>query len=169
MRALAFPCYTRLRFLLMMTLACVAGAQANTTLTVSGSIVNPASCVINNNQMIDVVFGDDVITTRVSTDVYGGNYLKQVVYTLECKNANKVNMKIEGNAAAFNSQILKTEQSDLGVALRIGNNLMAVNSTVYQFDYPNTPQLVALPIKRSGGALTAGKFNAGATMVLSFP
>ncbi|MBH2855213.1 fimbrial protein [Serratia marcescens] len=153
----------------MMTLACVAGVQANTTLTVSGSIVNPASCVINNNQMIDVVFGDDVITTRVSTDVYGGNYLKQVVYTLECKNANKVNMKIEGNAAAFNSQILKTEQSDLGVALRIGNNLMAVNSTVYQFDYPNTPQLVALPIKRSGGALTAGKFNAGATMVLSFP
>ncbi|BEO22618.1 fimbrial protein [Serratia nevei] len=150
-------------------LALSAAAQANTTITVSGSVINPASCVINDNQTINVEFGNDVITTRVDTDVYGSSYLKSVVYTLQCKNASKVRMKVEGNTAPFNNKILKTEQNDLGVALRIGDSLMAVNSTVYQFDYPNSPQLVALPVKRLGGLLSAGEFNAGATMVLSFP
>ncbi len=146
-----------------------AAAHADTTLTVSGSVITPVSCVINDNKMINVNFGDQVITTRVGTSVYGNDYMQQVIYTLNCKNASRVKMKVRGDTAPFNGNILRTEQDDLGVALRIGSTLMAINSTEYIFDYPNYPALVAVPVKRAGGMLAGGLFNAGATMVLSFP
>ncbi|MEL5298618.1 fimbrial protein [Serratia nevei] len=144
-------------------------AHANTTLTVSGSVIAPASCVINDNKMINVNFGNQVITTRVGTSVFGTDYMQQVIYTMNCKNASRVKMKILGDTAPFNGNILRTEQNDLGVALRIGSTLMAINSAEYIFDYPDKPALQAVPVKRAGGALTGGQFNAGATMVLSFP
>ncbi|QDI20298.1 fimbrial protein [Serratia marcescens] len=165
MRSLTCSHYAGVALLLMLSIA----ARADTSITVSGTVINPASCVINDNQMISVNFGDDLVTTRLTDSAYGDSYMKTVVYTLRCVNASKVKMVIKGHPAPFNARLLKTEQASLGVALRVGSTLLEVNNTEYEFTYPDSPQLVAVPVRQAGASLMGGRFNAGATMVLIFP
>lgn len=143
-------------------------SQADSTVNISGTIaISP--CVINANQMINVDFGDNLITTRISEDALGDQNVKPVNYTLKCERNVKARMKIIGTPAAFDRRLLATGQENLGIALRAGNTILAVNSTEYEFTYPNYPALEALPVKAAASALDGGKFDSGATMVLSFP
>lgn len=152
----------------VLLLTCSFVSQADMQINISGTIaISP--CVINANQMINVDFGDSIVTTRVSENALGEQNVKPVDYTLRCERNLKARMKILGTPAPFDRRLLATGQENLGVALRIGDTVMAVNSTEYEFTYPNYPTLVALPVKAPAAVLNGGKFDAGATMVLSFP
>ncbi|SQI34319.1 putative minor fimbrial subunit StfE [Serratia plymuthica] len=85
---------------------------ASTTIKVTVTIVAPPPCVINNNNLIEVNFGNDVMTTRID-----GSYKKQpVAYSVECKNApnNAMKMQIQGTGAGFDAEVLQTNKDDLG-------------------------------------------------------
>lgn len=152
----------------ILLLSCSFFSRADMLINISGTIaISP--CVINANQMINVDFGDDLITTRISEDALGDKNVKAIEYTLQCDRNLKARMKIVGTPAPFDRRLLATGQGNLGVALRIGNTVMEVNNTEYEFTYPNYPTLVALPVKARAATLDGGKFDAGATMVLSFP
>ncbi len=140
-------------------------AQAVTTIKVTVTIVAPPPCVINDNNLIEVNFGNDVMTTLID-----GSYKKQpVVYSVECKNApnNAMKMQIQGNSAVFDGDVLQTNKDDLGVALLRNGNRQPINTWV-NFTYPNLPTFEAVPVKQAGATLSGGAFSAGATMKVEY-
>lgn len=139
--------------------------QAATTIKVTVTIVAPPPCVINNNNLIEVNFGNDVMTTRID-----GSYKKQpVVYSVECKNApnNAMKMQIQGTGAGFDGEVLQTNKDGLGVALLRNDSRQPINSWI-NFTYPNLPTLEAVPVKQAGATLRGGEFSAGATMKVEY-
>ncbi|WP_234005947.1 fimbrial protein [Cronobacter malonaticus] len=80
--------------------------EDNTAIITVTVTVNAAPCEINNNQLIDVDFGDSVITT----DVAKGAVEKMINYTLDCTNAapsKTLAMRISGTGAGFDDKVLK--------------------------------------------------------------
>ncbi|MBB6117915.1 type 1 fimbria pilin [Rahnella inusitata] len=137
---------------------------ANTaTVTVKVTVVAPP-CIINNNNVITVEFGD-VITTQVD----GSNYRFPVNYTLVCKGAttNAMRLQVQGVGASFDGTVLQTSKADLGIKLIRGSSQLAINSWL-NFNYPLKPYLAAIPVKRPGTTLTGGEFTAGATLKVDY-
>ncbi|OKB64595.1 exotoxin [Serratia marcescens] len=138
---------------------------AVTTLTVKVTVVAPPACVINGNQLIEVNFGDDVMTTRVD-----GSYKKMpVTYSVECKDMpnNAMKMQISGNSASFDRDVLQTNRADLGVALISNGKRVPMNSWL-NFTYPSKPTLEAVLVKQAGATLRGDAFSAGATMRVEY-
>lgn len=138
---------------------------AVTTLTLTVTIVAQPACVINGNNVIEVNFGDDIMTTRVD-----GSYKKMpIAYRVECTNMpnNAMKIQISGNGASWDSGALQTSQANLGVALLRNGNRVPLNSWL-NFSYPNTPTLEAVLVKWPGLTLRGGAFSAGATMKVEY-
>ncbi|EKM0530066.1 fimbrial protein [Cronobacter turicensis] len=144
-----------------------AFADQNTaTITVSVTI-NAAPCEINNNQNIDVDFGDNVITT----DVTAGKVEKTIDYTLDCSSADTekaLKMHIAGVSADFNNDLLQTSIPELAVRLRADGADYPINSDLSLASTTAKPVLVAALVGKSGARLPTGGFTAGATMTVDY-
>lgn len=139
--------------------------MAEENMLLYGTLVEPPACVINGDQPIDVDFGKEVMTTRVD----GTSYRQPLRYSLECADGVPTTLKIQiqGNGTVFDSSALRTNMDDLGIAL-LSNGARFPLNTWFDMTYPNTPQLQAVPIKRSGATLSGGDFSAGATMMVDY-
>lgn len=140
-------------------------AEAVTTVQISVTVVAPPPCTLNGGQPISVFFGDTVQTTQVD----GANYKQSINYNLRCTGnaSNALKLTISGTAANFDSAVLKTEQSDLGIALFNGSSRLALNEEVH-FTYADNPELKAAPIKKAGSILKGGPFSAAATIKVDY-
>ncbi|CAI1035007.1 Minor fimbrial protein prsF precursor [Serratia liquefaciens] len=137
---------------------------ATATVTVKVTVVAPP-CEINNNNLIEVNFGNDVMTTRVD-----GEYKKKpVIYSVQCKGAasGAVRMRIDGDGAAFDGGVLKTNKTDFGIELLNNGKRLPIKSWL-NFNYPTLPNLEAVPVKRAAARLSGGVFSAGATMKVEY-
>lgn len=139
---------------------------AATTVTVKVTVVEAPPCVINNNQTIEVNFGN-VMTSRID----GSNYEQTLYYTLSCTGnaSNALKMQIVGTQAGsgFTGNVLQTDAAGLGIALRNGGSAMALNSWT-NFTYPTLPVLTAVPVRAAGAGLSGGDFSASATMRVEY-
>lgn len=141
-----------------------AAETANVTVRVT--IMAAPPCVINNNNIIEVNFGNDVQTTRVD----GNSYKKMpVIYSINCSggSSNAVKMRIDGNGAGFDNEVLGTNQTDFGIALLNNGSRYPIKSWL-NFSAPSPPRLEAVPAKRAGVTLKGGLFSAGATMKVEY-
>ncbi len=137
-------------------------AIAFTMVTVKATVLDPPSCVINGNQPIEVNFGDEVMTNKVD----GKNYMQPVEYSLQCTggNTDALRLQIQGEPTAFNpAALVSIQQSNLGIELWANSARFPVNSWI-NFTYPSAPVLQAVPVKKTGTTLAAGKFSAVATL-----
>lgn len=138
-------------------------ASNSATVTVRVTVVAPPPCVINNDRVIEVGFGD-VIAARVD----GSEYLQEINYSLECKAQNNaMRLSIQGSPTTFNNTALQTNVPDFGIAIRANGQPQAINSWI-NFTYPNKPALQAVPVKRTGVILSGGDFSAGATLMVNY-
>lgn len=133
-----------------------------------GTLIEPPSCEVNGAKPIDVDFGTQVVTTEVD----GVNYIKPVSFTLSCKNnpKNTMRMQFSGTAPSWDTKVLTTNNTNLGIKLLQGSGSgtqLSLN-TWLNFTYPTPPVLQAVPVKRSGSTLTAGAFNGTATLKVEF-
>lgn len=138
----------------------------DTMVPITGTIIASAPCKINNEQLIEVNFGNELLTTRID----GVNYRKAINYTLDCREAsnNSLRLQIQGTVAAFDAQVLSTAgRSNLGIRVMEGGNVLPVN-TWLKFQYPLVPVLSAVPVKQAGSTLAAGSFSAGATLLVEY-
>ncbi|CFR06270.1 fimbrial protein [Yersinia kristensenii] len=152
----------------VMTLLLSSSAWAlNKTATVNVSVTIFAAppCEINSNNTINVNFGDTVLTSNID----GVNYIKPVNYTLNCTAAadNALKISINGNGATFDTNLLKTSNSGLGIKLIRDGQQLALNTTS-NFTYPNVPVLQAVPIKQTNATLSTGYFSGTATLVVEY-
>lgn len=145
----------------------LAVAEDNTaTITVKVTI-NAAPCEINNNQLIDVDFGNNVITT----DVAKGTVEKTVNYTLDCTEADQTKtlaMRISGSGADFDDKVLKTSIPELGVKLKADGAEYPLNTDLALASSTSKPALTALLVQQPGARLPTGGFTAGATMTVNY-
>jgi type 1 fimbria pilin len=157
-------CYGALALTVAGGLFISAGQAATSPIYISGTITSKPQCVINGNQTIRVEFGDDLVTTKVD----GSNYIRQVDYTLECRNNsnNAMKMRIVGTAASFNGSAIQSSKANLAIALRANGSPLTVGSWL-NFSYPNKPLLQAVPVK-GNGTLTPGAFSAAATLMVDY-
>lgn len=142
-------------------------AEDNTAIITVTVTVNAAPCEINNNQLIDVDFGDSVITT----DVAKGTVEKPVNYTLDCANADQnktLAMRISGAGADFDDKVLKTSIPELGVKMKADGADYPLNSNLTLASATSKPALTALLVQQPGARLPTGGFTAGATMTVDY-
>ncbi|EOI5727636.1 fimbrial protein [Cronobacter malonaticus] len=140
--------------------------ETTATITVK-VVINVAPCEINNNQNIDVDFGDSIITT----DVTAGNIEKNIEYTLDCSNADMekaLKMHIAGASAEFNNDLLQTSIPELAVRLRADGADYPINSDLPLASATAKPVLVAALVGKPGVRLPTGGFTAGATMTVDY-
>jgi type 1 fimbria pilin len=154
-------CFAGALFSVLLTSVPVSAMPVN----IRGTVILPPPCTINNNQTIRVDFGDEVMTTRID----GVNYKQTIAYSLNCEiqKSNALKMSIQGNTAGFGTGLLRTNKSDLGIALYYETQRLNIN-TWFNYTYPNQPVLYAVPVKRSGATLTGGEFTASATLLIDY-
>ncbi|WP_370874660.1 fimbrial protein [Pseudomonas sp. FP215] len=149
----------------------VLGATTQPVTATSSSTINVTviltaePCKVNNNNMIEVNFGNDVQTKLVD-----GSYKKmQVPYTVQCPagSPGAMSIRIEGMGASFDSDVLTTSISNFGIALLADGARLPINSSK-DFTYPNWPRIYAVPVKRSGATLNGGAFTAGGIMKVEY-
>lgn len=140
------------------------GASNVANVTVKVTVIATPPCVVNDNKVIEVEFGD-VSTTQVD----GQNYRMPVNYSLDCNvdANNALKLQVQGNAAAFDGKLLQTDTAGLAIKLQKVGGDLPIN-TWLNFNYPNKQELWAVPIKEDGVTLQAGEFNAAATMRLDY-
>lgn len=141
------------------------GVLADVSVSIRGTILPPPPCIINAGSTLDVPFGNDLMTTRID----GVTYRRAVPYTVTCgpQPSNAMKITLQGTGAGFDSTVLRTSKSDLGVKLLLGGVHWPLNSAV-NFTYPNLPVMEAVPVKNSGSStLTGGAFTAAATLVVA--
>ncbi|MEP9267633.1 fimbrial protein [Enterobacter asburiae] len=144
-----------------------AVADQNTAVITVNVTINASPCEINNNQNIDVDFGDNVITT----DVAKGIVEKDVNYTLDCTSADQSKtlvMRISGTGAVFDDKSLKTSIPELGIKIKADGVDYPVNTDLVLATSSSKPALKALLVQQPGAHLPTGVFTAGATMTVDY-
>ncbi|NIG46426.1 fimbrial protein [Enterobacter sp. Acro-832] len=139
--------------------------SADSTIIFGGTLINAPVCTINGNNIVDVNFGDEIISRL--TD--GVNYKKQIEYALDCTSVASNGMKIalSGTGASFGTGLLSTTKSGLAIQLYHDDTRLE-NGKAVPFSYPSTPALYAAPIAQDSTTLTAGSFTGTASLILNY-
>ena len=140
------------------------------TVTVKGNVTQPP-CEINGGAAIDVLFGNDVMTTRID----GISYQKKAVkYSVSCEGdmsaASALEIVIKGSSASFDSGLLKTNITGLGIQFLNGADKLPLNTGAAKFDYlTNLPPTIYAVLARDPSViLSGGEFSATATMYVNY-
>ncbi|ELY2742248.1 fimbrial protein [Cronobacter turicensis] len=140
--------------------------QNTAVITVNVTIMSPP-CEINNNQNIDIDFGESVITT----DVIAGKVERKIKYTLDCSSADMartLKMRIKGAGADFNADLLQTSISEMAIRLKTDGANFPLNTDLALASTTTKPELVAALVGKPGAHLPTGGFTAGATMTVDY-
>ncbi|MDC6117558.1 fimbrial protein [Serratia rubidaea] len=158
---------TNMRNLLLLAglLALTGGAWAegDVDMMFHGTLVEPPPCTINNDDQIEVDFGNRVGINKVD----GVNYRTALNYQITCQDRGAHNwaltLSLTGAQAGFDNEALKTNMDNLGIRIYRDDVPFTPNQTL-EIDVNNPPRLEAVPVKQSGATLTEGAFEAWATL-----
>lgn len=131
-----------------------------------GTLIPPPPCVINDDQQVEVGFGEQVGVNKVD----GVNYRMPVNYQITCEgegNGIAMSLSLSGAVTTFDTEALQTDQADLGIRIYQNNKPFTPNSTL-SIELATPPYLEAVPVKRAGATLQEGAFEALATLQASY-
>jgi len=157
---------TTLRCALALTIVLASALPAQAVdVKFTGTLVVPPPCVINSNQDISVVFGNELLAGRIN----GVNYEQPINYVLDCTGATSATLKLQfqGGGAGFDASVLGTSKTDLGLELRSDGTKLPMN-TWLNFTDPARPVLTAVPVKATGSTLKGGAFTAATTLLVDY-
>lgn len=151
----------------------LAWADNTTQINLSGTLIEPPPCTINNGAPISVDFGDNIGVNRVD----GVNYTKTIDYHITCDEdpnnspwvmgltviATRANM----GAAILQAYIDGSDSMDLGIKMILNGHYMTLNERV-EINPNALPVLQAVPIKIEGSTLPEGHFHATATLLADY-
>lgn len=139
-------------------------ALANSAVITVSATIRSAPCTVNNNNTINVNFGDAVNIN----DIDGKKYMQDIVYSVECSGgfSGGMTLSIQGNPADFDDgAALDAGHGGLGIEIQNEGEKLTLGKAI-NFEYPAFPLLQAVPVMKAGATLDTGDFSAGATMVL---
>ncbi|WP_024547676.1 fimbrial protein [Siccibacter turicensis] len=138
---------------------------ADADVSFHGMLIEAPPCTVNDNELITVHFGDDVMTTRVD----GINYKKPVIFTVDCSSAvsNLQAVRISGAATAFDPDALASNQANFGIAFYHGETRMGLDEKI-NFKWPALPEIYAVPVRQKETTLKGGAFRILASLVVEY-
>ncbi|HID9655685.1 TPA: fimbrial protein [Serratia marcescens] len=139
---------------------------AGTDMVFFGTLNAPPPCTIDDDQLIDVDFGERVGVNKVD----GQNYIKTVNYRITCEPGSTsgftLGLKIIGTPIDFDSAALQTNIPGLGIRLLQNGQPLQLNQRLKIEG--KAPELQAVPVKKPGVELKAGAFTVTATMLADY-
>lgn len=141
----------------------VQAKDGEAEMTFRGMLIIPPPCTINDDNRIDVDFGERVGINKVD----GVNYRQRLNYQITCEGAGSGNwaltLNLSGVATGFDREALLTDRENLGIRVYQNDQPFTPNSTL-KIDLANPPRLEAVPVKNAGTTLAEGTFEAWATL-----
>lgn len=145
-----------------------ARASENNSAVITVTVtVTKDPCIINENRMIDVDFGNNVVVT----DVAAGLVHKAIDYTLDCGDSDPdktLVLGISGNGAEFDDTLLGSSIPELGIEITANGTKLPLNDKLELSGPTDKPELEAILRQALGSHLPTGEFTAGATMTVLY-
>lgn len=157
---------TRIAWLLVGGLSLLLAASTRAVeIKIHGTLIENPPCSINNDQRVDIEFGDAVRIKQID----GVNYLQRKAITVSCTEdpGAGLRVRLRGTASDFDNTALSTSVNGLGVRFKLNEQALNVNSTL-DIHYPEALELSAVPVKQPGADLKAGEFDASASLLLEY-
>lgn len=126
-----------------------------------GALVNPPACTINDNQPINVEFGNVGVNK-----IDGVNYTQDVDYQITCDDEDEgsdLYLSLMGDVTSYDAAAIATNVNGLGIEIKEGGKAFDLNSQV-KVDASSPPKLTAVPVKKDNAELSVGEFSATATL-----
>lgn len=131
-----------------------------------GILLEPPACTIEDDNVIDVFFGNNVGIHRID----GINYTQDVNYKMVCSQNTKgwvLKLTVVGPQSTFDTSALQTNVSNLAIRLTQDGKPFEINKSITIT--PTTPPAIqAVPIKRPGSDLPEGAFSVTATLLAEY-
>ncbi|EKT57783.1 fimbrial protein [Providencia rettgeri] len=129
----------------------------------------PIMCKINDNNPINIEFGD-LDNTKITQD--GSNYLKTIPLKYQCDTPITQNIAVQlvASPAAFSSNLIASSMpDDIGVMLKYNGEIVKPNSTFNTIltDGFGQDELQAAPVINTPLKPITGDFTASATLLMS--
>ncbi|MHC8339464.1 fimbrial protein [Pseudomonas sp. HLT2-19-2] len=153
------------RYLCLLAPGVMTSAHAQ-NLFLSGELVEPPSCTINEGQVIDVAFGQNIAIRKLD----GVNYRQTINYKIHCDVSQlewSLSLKISGDATTFNPAALQTSVAGLGIEMLQDGKPLALNKAL-AIDPNHPPALQAVPVKDPAVELAATAFEVTATLTAEY-
>lgn len=128
-----------------------------------GTLVDALPCSINNDQLIEVDFGDGVIIRNVD----GVRYSKPVPYQIVCSAPGTVRLSVNGTPTHYDGAAIQTDAPGLGIHLTQAGLPFTLNTPI-AIDPSNPPALMAVPVSDPAQPPSPGAFTAGATLLAEY-
>lgn len=153
--------------LCMSSVVCAVQEGDHTVVTITGALVDTPECTINDNNQIDVDFGDDVIISRIDGLKYKNTGL---IYTMNCNQLAKKTLKmtVKGSPASFDETLIATDVEGLGIRLFLYDTVPLKQGTEIGFNDGDIVKLSAAPVVQNGITLRAQPFMGTGTMVIEY-
>ncbi|CFQ48043.1 minor pili exported protein [Yersinia frederiksenii] len=133
----------------------------------TGSLINPAPCVISGGNTIDVPFGENLGVKKID----GINYIQTVLYSVTCETVSsslELGLTIvSASVTTFDPSAIQTNIPDLGIRI-LRNGVPLTLNTRIAYDKNNPPTLQAVPVQATGATLSEGAFEATATLLVDY-
>ncbi|EGT3573383.1 fimbrial protein [Citrobacter amalonaticus] len=143
-------------------------AQTGDSIDISftGHLMGRKACTVNNNQVINVVFGT-VAVNKVAT----GTITQPINYSLNCSGAtesNSVEMTIKATPVAGHSATMAASQPGLWVTFLNEGLEQTLNTPFSVADWHNPPKLDIRLDQDPDSELQAATFTATATLMAEY-
>ncbi|MBC3378717.1 fimbrial protein [Serratia fonticola] len=132
-----------------------------------GGLVEALPCTINNGELIEVDFGDNLVIRNLD----GVRYAKPIPYQIDCPTAGEVRLSIRGESGSFDVYTLQTSLPGLGLRIKLSNGTsypVGVDAFYPVIDVQSPPQLTAVPIVNPAQPPVPGAFTARATLLAEY-
>ncbi|WP_421671714.1 fimbrial protein [Rahnella sp. EDr1-12] len=140
--------------------------KAEDNFSLKGTLLEPPKCGFNGGLQTLVEFGNRVGVNKVD----GINYKQKIPYLMFCEAESKpwdMAFILTGITTSYDGAAIQTNIDDLGIRLLINGKPFSVGKLV-PIDFSKPPLLEAVPVKRPGSTLTAGAFEAVATIGINY-
>ncbi len=147
-----------------LSMACILISSVQAVqVSFQGTLVDALPCSINNDQLIEVDFGDGVIIRNIN----GVRYSKPVPYQIVCSAPGTVRLSVNGTPTHFDGAAIQTDAPGLGIHLTQAGQPFTLNTPI-AVDPSNPPTLLAVLVSDPVQPPSPGAFTAGATLLAEY-
>lgn len=152
--------------LLMVFAAMLSKTYAADNMTFKGKLIEPASCTVNNDQRIDVDFGERLGINQID----GINYRQKINYQITCAAGvvtPDMSMLIIASGMINDDSAIQSDKTALGIRILQNGTPIVLNQEI-MFAAANPPELEAVPVTSDQALLTEGAFTALAAIQVEY-